>query len=175
MEVIWVGLFLAVIFIICNKWMGLSDKIRNFLNPPPPPPPEPDYPYKKRELLTANEFGFYQKLKPLINQYGLHITVKMRLADLVEVKPTDDKSLWAECFNKIKSKHIDFVIVEPDDMTAECLIELQDSSHDEPERVERDEFVKKLCSETGLPLIMTYGELDEIKKYLDENWEKINE
>lgn len=175
METLWLILFLAVILIFSNKAFGWIDTLKKHLNPPPPPPPEPEpeFPYKKRILLTANEFNFYQKLRPLIDEYGLHIIVKVRLADLVEVKPTNDKSLWAECFNKIKSKHIDFVITEPDEMTAECLIELQDSSHDEQERIERDEFVKNLCEKTNLPLIMTYGELDEIEKYLDENWEKI--
>lgn len=173
METLWIILFLIIIFVFSDKFFNFSGIIKKRLNPPPPPEPEPECPYVKRQLLTANEFNFYKKLKPLIDKYGLSITVKIRLADLVEVKPVDDKSKWAECFNKIKSKHIDFVIVEPDDMTAECLIELQDSSHDEPDRIERDEFVKSICKGTDLTLIMTYGELAEIEKYLDENWEAI--
>lgn len=173
METIWLLLFLVVILVFSNKFFNFTDMIKKYFNPPPPPPPELECPYQKRILLTKNEHNFYQRLKPLVDEYGLHIIVKTRLADLIEVKPLDDKSKWAECFNKIKSKHIDFVITEPDEMTAECLIELQDSSHDEPDRIERDKFVKSVCDGTGLPIIMTYGETDEIEKYLDENWEKL--
>ena len=128
MDGLWIILFLIVVFLVADKFFGISDKFKEFLKPPP------EYPYCKKTLLTEHETEFYKKIKPLVDSYGLCILAKTRLADLVDVKSSEDKT----SFSKIKSKHIDFVIAEPDDMTAECLIELDDSSHEAPERQELD-------------------------------------
>lgn len=121
--------------------------------------------YVPKPVLTKREYDFYKKLKPLADECGLNIYTKVRLADLIEPKPKSENPLWMECFNKIKAKHIDFALAD-DDTNIIVLIELDDSSHERPDRIERDDFVNAVLKNTGYTLLRTYGSLDEIKRYL---------
>lgn len=121
--------------------------------------------YTPKPILTNREYEFYKKLKPLADKCGLNIYTKVRLADLVEPKPKGENPLWMECFNKIRSKHIDFALADGDTNII-VLIELDDRSHERPDRVERDDFVNAVLKNTGYTLLRTYGELDEIRRYL---------
>ena len=89
----------------------------------------------------------------------------MRLADLIEPKPKEENPFWMECFNKIKSKHIDFALAD-EETAIVALIELDDTSHSRPDREKRDDFVNAVLENTGYTLLRTYGELDVIEEYL---------
>ena len=121
--------------------------------------------YNAKPILTGREYEFYKKLRPLAYECGLSIYTKVRLADLVEPKPKSENSMWMECFNKIRSKHIDFALAD-EDTNIIALIELDDKSHERPDRIERDEFVNAVLKNTGYVLLRTYGELDVIEEYL---------
>ncbi|MCR4639938.1 DUF2726 domain-containing protein [Ruminococcus sp.] len=121
--------------------------------------------YNAKTVLTDREYEFYKKLKPLADEYGLSIFTKVRLADLIEPKPKAENPFWMECFNKIKSKHIDFALAD-EDTSIVALIELDDTTHARPDRVERDDFVNAVLANTGYTLLRTYGELDVIEEYL---------
>lgn len=74
-----------------------------------------------KQVLTNIELLFFNKLKEITDKYNLYIFTKIRIADLIETKNVSD-------FNKIKSKHIDFIIT--DNKTQPLLyIELDDKSH----------------------------------------------
>lgn len=130
---------------------------------------KPDYTkmYIRKEILTDREYEFYIRLAPLADEFGLRIFTKVRFADLVEPKDREDMSLWWECFNKIKAKHIDFALAD-DDTNIIMLIELDDTTHNRPDRQERDAFVEAVLANTGYLLMRTYGELDEIEAALYE-------
>ena len=51
-------------------------------------------------------------------------------------------------------------------MEVKFLIELDDSSHNRPDRMERDDFINKVCKKTGYVLIRTTGDISEIEKFL---------
>ncbi len=121
--------------------------------------------YRSKPILTDREYGFYVKLRDLADEYELQIFTKVRLADLIEPKDRSDLSLWWECFNKIKAKHIDFALADRDTNII-LLIELDDSTHARADRVERDEFVDAVLDNTGYTLMRTYGETEEIEKFL---------
>lgn len=121
--------------------------------------------YRSKPILTDREYSFYCKLREISDECGLRIFTKVRLADLIEPKDRDDMSLWWQCFNKIKAKHIDFVLAD-DDTNIILLIELDDSTHARADRIERDEFVDAVLDNTGYILIRTYGETDEIERML---------
>lgn len=123
--------------------------------------------YCRKEILTDREYDFYCSLAPLADEYGLRIFTKVRLADLIEPIEKKDKSLFWECFNKIKAKHIDFALAD-DDTNIILLIELDDSTHSRPDRQERDAFVDAVLANTGYLLMRTYGDLDEIELALEE-------
>lgn len=113
-------------------------------------------PYTKKLLLTKNEWAFYKGIKQVCNENNLHIISKVRLADLVEVKKEIEYKDKQKYFNKIKNKHIDFVLCNPDNLAVIALVELDDKSHERKDRIERDNFVNKLCEEVGYKLIRTY-------------------
>lgn len=162
-------LFIAVIVLIImyikkpNKKNTVSDEKENY---PQIKTNEP-LPYKKNDFIfTKNEYACYKTLKPLADKYGLEIFSKVRLADIVSVNSnTTDKQRW---FNRIKSKHIDFVLLDNQYLQPKLLIELDDSSHDTTKRIERDKFVDEVCKVCNIKIkhIRSYNaeELDEVLK-----------
>lgn len=119
------------------------------------------FPYQKKYLLTKNEYNFYWRLKPIADKYGLQILTKIRLADLVETKRNLSYMNNNIYFNKIKSKHIDFALA--DNMKVVVLIELDDSSHNQDDRIERDIFVNDVLRKCNYILIRTYGSVEQIE------------
>lgn len=116
-----------------------------------------EYPYVRSLLLTKNEWRFYQNIKPIADKYNLHIIAKVRLNDLISVKKGLTGSKYYKALNKIISKHIDFVITRPENLAVLCAIELDDKSHQNAARQQRDCFIDTLCEKVGLPLIRTTG------------------
>ena len=121
--------------------------------------------FTAKTILTDREYEFYKRLKPLADEYGLSIYTKVRLADLIEPKPKEENPCWMECFNKIKAKHIDFALAD-EETAIVALIELDDTSHSRPDRIERDDFVNAVLENTGYTLLRTFGDLDVIEEYL---------
>ena len=118
------------------------------------------FPYQRKYLLTKNEYYFYTKLIPIANNYNLQILTKIRLADLVETKKNLSYADSNAYFNKIRSKHVDFALV--DKMRVVELIELDDSSHKNQSRIERDVFVDDVLQRCGYIIIHTYGDTSQI-------------
>lgn len=127
-----------------------------------------ELPYKKKLLLTKNEWVFYKKLKPICDKYKLHIISKVRLADLVEVNKNKSDKDYIKYFNMISRKHIDFVICKPDNLQVLALIELDDKSHNKQERIDRDNFVNNVCKITNYKLLRITN-YDDIEKQLTES------
>lgn len=107
-------------------------------------------------LLTKNEAAFFRVLKSVVPEFYA-VSCKVRLADLV----TCDDSDWKQGFaNRISQKHIDFVVSSTDSSRIVAAIELDDSSHDLPERRERDRFVNQLFWRIGVKLIRIPAQWD---------------
>ena len=120
--------------------------------------PKDRYPYEKRDLLTSNELEFYQVLYPIVCRHGWLLLMKIRLADIMAVrKGTEDYMAY---FNKIKAKHTDFVFCNPETLEILAGLELDDPSHDRPERMERDVFVDNAYAAAGIPLIHVWNPID---------------
>jgi very-short-patch-repair endonuclease len=51
------------------------------------------------------------------------------------------------------SKHIDFVAVDPDDLSILFVVELDDNSHQRADRQKRDSFVDNALDAAGVTLI----------------------
>ena len=130
--------------------------------------PKDKYPYERRDLLTSNELEFYQILSPIVCQHGWQLLMKMRLADIMAVRKGTEE--YMKYFNKIKAKHTDFVFCDPDTLEILAGLELDDPSHERPERIERDEFVDKAYEAAGIPLIHVWNpiEPEELEQILLE-------
>lgn len=118
--------------------------------------------YKKKQfLLTKKELSFYNFLKNNIpDKYSIMCSV--RLIDIIE--PVDKRDYTAKA--KIIQKHIDFLIVTSWYLNPVLAIELNDSSHRDPKRFERDNFLDLAFQTAWLPLIfVSTRDLDK-KEYL---------
>lgn len=114
--------------------------------------------YKKKPLLTDNEYNFYRYLAPIAHKYGFCILSKVRIADLVEPTASINKerSEYFHHFGKIKSKHIDFALCDPKNLNVKLLIELDDKSHKTAHGKERDQLVEEVYADAGHRLIRVY-------------------
>jgi predicted RNA-binding Zn-ribbon protein involved in translation (DUF1610 family) len=74
------------------------------------------------------------------------------LGDLFYAK-SNDTSKHRTYTNKIDRKHVDFLLCDPKTVRPILGIELDDKSHQRPDRQERDEFVQNVFSAAKLPLV----------------------
>ncbi len=102
-------------------------------------------------LLTPAEQLFYEQLDLVIDG-RLQILSKVRLADLIQVESRQPEER-NRVFRRIASKHVDFVLAEPGNLTPVLAIELDDSSHDRADRRERDEYLQELFETVKFPLL----------------------
>ncbi|MBE6378523.1 MAG: DUF2726 domain-containing protein [Lentisphaerae bacterium] len=104
----------------------------------------------RKALLTPNEAAFYtefQKIMPV----GRQLCCKCRLEDLMRI-PDNVPGKNAQR-NRIKSRHVDFVLFNPITGFTDYAIELDDSSHNTPHRRQDDLFKDELFRQIKMPLI----------------------
>ena len=120
--------------------------------------------YQAKWLFSYNEKTAYRALKEVCDQNGLYLMAKVRLLDLVEPR----KGVPIIYFNKIRSKHVDFVICDQK-LVARCVVELDDTSHKREDRAERDKFVDGVLKAVGYEIFhtegITEGLVDSLLKY----------
>lgn len=116
--------------------------------------------YQKKWILTSNEKLAYRALKDICDEKGLYLMSKVRLFDLVEPIRNDPK--YKTYLYKIQAKHVDFVICDKN-LTAQCIVELDDSSHKRIDRMERDRFVDEVLKSVGYTVIHTWGISEQTK------------
>ncbi len=127
-------------------------------------------PYRARgRLVTKAELRFYKSLYKAV-QDDFEIFAMVRIADLLRVEEnTQNKRRW---INKILAKHVDFVLCEPGKLVPRICIELDDSSHQRQDRIERDEFVDAAFDSAGLPLLRIAVQKSypprEVRELIDE-------
>ena len=108
-------------------------------------------PYAVRErLVTKAELRFYRALQKAVLD-DFEIFAMVRIADVLMVpSQTNQRRKW---LNKILAKHVDFILCDPGSLAPRLAIELDDASHDRPDRQKRDEFVDHAFESAGLPLL----------------------
>lgn len=128
------------------------------------------FPYERIEsLCTRTELRFYHELAQVVNN-EFQIFGKTRIADLLKVKKGTQKRMsWQ---NRINSKHIDFILCDPRDLRILVAIELDDESHQRPDRIARDQFVNQAFADARLPILRiktrkTYDR-DQIRRAIDQ-------
>ena len=107
-------------------------------------------PYRVRDnFLSAAELSFYRVLLSVVGNRFV-VCTKVRLADIFYViRPHENLSY----FNRISSKHVDFLMCQPDTMVPVLGIELDDVSHQHTNRQKRDELVDSIFKAARLPLL----------------------
>jgi uncharacterized protein DUF2726 len=127
--------------------------------------------YSTKTLLTPSESRLFLSLAELAQGKCL-IAPKPRLADFIQHYDLTG-------FNKISQKHIDFLICRIPDGTPMLAVELDDPSHDAPDRRRRDAEVNTLFAQVGIPLVrIDVTELTRVEKLLpqlDRAWNRRTE
>lgn len=81
---------------------------------------------------------------------GFYLCPQVRLADMVEI--VVDTRRYPEALNRVAGKSVDFVVIELATGRPVIAIELDDKSHNEFNRQQRDRFVNELMEALSIPL-----------------------
>jgi very-short-patch-repair endonuclease len=111
-----------------------------------------DYPYEREaNFLSAAERSFLGVLDRVTGE-DTHIFAKVRLADVLRVRRGLGPRDRQKAFNRVQSKHVDFVVCDASDLSIQFVVELDDSSHMQTRRQKRDAFVNQAFAAAGIPL-----------------------
>ena len=118
---IWIAL--ALIFIISITIIFLKASKKSGSSPQ-------QYSYNKIDsLFTPAERSFLGVLNQAVEDNAF-VFGKVRVADVLKPSKDVSRKQWQTAFNKINSKHFDFVLCDKGDLSVLCVIELNDKSHD---------------------------------------------
>ena len=124
-------------------------------------------PYEPKGLLTDGELRFYGALRRAVaGRWG--ISLKTRLADLVGCPP----DLWDSPHGRrLAQKHVDFVLYHVMTTQVLAVLELDDRSHDDPARCERDRFVDTALHAVDIRVLRVRAsrryDVTTVRRYLD--------
>jgi hypothetical protein len=108
------------------------------------------FPYARNDrFLSPAESSFLAALRAAAAE-EYEIFAKVRLLDLLSVKTGAGRQ---SAFNKVQSKHLDFLLCERGTFKPVLALELDDSSHQRPARKVRDAFVEEVLEVIGLPAL----------------------
>lgn len=113
--------------------------------------------YVKAQYLTPREKQFYPHLKEVADTLGYTVSLKSRLGDLVTGAHHQYSSEGATELGKVQRKHVDFVLFDPESMEAKLIVELDDTTHDRQDRVNRDVFIDNVLEGTGYKILHVYS------------------
>lgn len=108
------------------------------------------FPYiAKESLLSKTELNFYIQLVQVLEGTGYTVLIKVGLQDIIHVpRSTENYIIWK---NKINQKHIDFLLCDSNFKPIRA-IELDDKTHNLPNRIERDAFVDEVFKTVEIPI-----------------------
>ncbi|MGD8275698.1 MAG: DUF2726 domain-containing protein [Thiohalocapsa sp.] len=106
---------------------------------------------RQQSLFTQAEQKFRATLEKAVDG-RCAVYAKVRMCDLITPAGTAGRRGWWRAFRRISSKHVDFVLAEPDGGLL-LAIELDDASHERADRRARDRMVDRAFAQAGLPLL----------------------
>jgi hypothetical protein len=111
------------------------------------------FPYQPaKSLFSAAERSFLGVLDQAVGP-DYRVFGKVRVADLVSVKPGLSSPARQGALNRIAAKHFDFVVCRSGDLSVVCVVELNDKSHSSQRAKVRDELLTNVCRVINLPLL----------------------
>lgn len=117
----------------------------------------------RKTLISKSEQNFYHAIKSVVPE-DYCVFPQINLASFID--RTDDAHFHNELF-----RNVDFLITDAE-YHPKFIIEINDQTHLNSDRKERDEKVQNICEEAGIPILKlwtAYGvNPDYIKKRIDE-------
>lgn len=146
---------------ILQTGTSASDANQGFHSPAMPQPEAPkeelhseakyNYQYKRKTyLMTRAEHEFFDTLIMAVNR-EYYIFPQIHLSDIVDSKVIGQS--WRGAFKHINQKSVDFVLCDKKHLSPILAIELDDYTHQRPDRILRDQEVERVLQEAELPLL----------------------
>ncbi len=148
--IVGIVLILGVVLGLLSSKFGedISDKKRQ-------------YKYQKKDyLLSRAEHQFFDVLVDALGDH-YYVFPQIHLITLLDHKINGQN--WRGAFRHIDEKSVDFVICDKSYIKPLVAIELDDKSHGTENRIERDEEVKRILQDAGVPLLRfeNHGSFDK--------------
>ena len=110
------------------------------------------FPYRKKDyLLSVAEKEFYQVLSTIAVKNNYLLFAKVRLEDLLWIPKHTSNRFGLR--NRVKSRHVDFLLCDKNNIKPILVIELDDSSHNMENGIKRDKFVNQVLHDAELPIL----------------------
>jgi hypothetical protein len=105
---------------------------------------------QKERTMNSSEQALYINLQQILSDRFIVLS-KVRLEDFIDVDTRGlSRNEWWGQRGKIKSRHVDFLICDRNTTRPILAIELDGSSHQNANRIERDNFIDKLYTSIHL-------------------------
>lgn len=105
---------------------------------------------RKKFFMSRAEHEFYDVLIRAVGQQYL-IFSQVHLPTLLDEKVKGQN--WRAAFRHVNGKSVDFVLCDKAYISPVLAIELDDRSHEAPDRIDRDGEVERIFKGAGLPLL----------------------
>lgn len=105
-------------------------------------------PFTKKTFLSSNEYEFFLLLQRIVGEEH-YIFCQVRVEDFIQAPagiPGDR--------NFIKMRSVDFLLVKKTDRTKIMAIELNDITHRDPDRIDRDDKLRTILSVARVPYMV---------------------
>lgn len=128
------------------------------------------YQYNRKQFfMSRSEHEFFDALMTAVGD-RFYIFAQVHLPTLLDHRIKGQN--WMGAFSHISQKSVDFVLCDKDYISPKLAIELDDKSHERPDRIDRDGEVERMLNEAGLPLlrIKNHGDFNptELSKEIND-------
>jgi len=114
--------------------------------------------YISKKLMTKSEELFYHNLTEIV---GADFIIQPQVNLATVIKKESEGKYQNELY-----RNIDFGIFKKNHIDLLLLIELNDNSHNDPKRKQRDIKVKEICSEANIPLMTFWLSMPNTNEYI---------
>ena len=105
--------------------------------------------YAKSYVMTSRENECFKTLNEIFSSKWF-VVPQVHLSALLDYRVKGQN--WNAAFRHINGKSVDFVLIGKESYKVICVIELDDSTHSKPNRIERDVEIERMFKEARIPL-----------------------
>lgn len=105
--------------------------------------------YAKSYVMTSRENECFKILNEIFSSKWF-VVPQVHLSALLDYRVKGQN--WNAAFRHINGKSVDFVLIGKESYKVICVIELDDSTHSKPDRIERDVEIERMFKEARIPL-----------------------
>ena len=105
--------------------------------------------YAKSYVMTSRENECFKILNEIFSSKWF-VVPQVHLSALLDYRVKGQN--WNAAFRHINGKSVDFVLIGKESYKVICAIELDDSTHSKPDRIERDAEIERMFKGARIPL-----------------------